>query len=254
MLIDSHCHFDHREFDRDRRDAWERARDAGVMAQVVPAITAVDWGRVKETCDDFPDLYPAYGLHPMFCHVHRDDDLQGLRRWIEQEKPVAVGECGLDFYMDNPDRERQLELFEAQLDLAREFDLPVIIHARRAVEQVINCLHNRSGITGVLHSYSGSLQQAGQLVEMGFLLGFGGPLTYPNASRLPQLVAKLPLESILLESDAPDQPDSRHRSQRNEPAYLPIIQRRMGEIRGESPDIIATQTTKNAINLFGITV
>ncbi len=254
MLIDSHCHFDHRTFDQDRADAWIRARAAGVMAQVIPAITAADWARVKQACDNHPGLYPAYGLHPMYCHAHRDAHLQLLRSWIEQENPVAVGECGLDFYIENPDKKRQYELFDMQLDIARDFNLPVIIHARRAVEEVINHLRNHLGLRGVLHSFSGSLQQAERLVKMGFLLGFGGPITYPNATRLQRLVAQLPLQAIMLESDAPDQPDHQHQGQRNEPCYLPLILQRMSEIRDESPETIAAHTTHNAINLFGISV
>ncbi len=254
MLIDSHCHFDHRRFDQDRADAWLRARAAGVMAQVVPSITAADWTRVKQTCDNHSGLHPAYGLHPMFWHEHKETDPQQLRSWIEQEAPVAVGECGLDFYMDNPNKQRQLELFTAQLELAMEFKLPVIIHARRAVDTVTNCLRGYPGLKGVLHSYSGSLQQAQRLMDMGFLLSFGGPITYLNASRLHKLVADLPLEAIMLESDAPDQPDSQHHNQRNEPAFLPSILKQVSAIRGEDPELVAARTTENAINLFGITV
>ncbi len=254
MLIDSHCHFDDRRFDQDRSDAWQRAHEAGVVAQVIPAVTAADWERVKQTCSSYSGLYPAYGLHPMFWNEHSDSDLQRLRSWIERENPVAVGECGLDFYIDNPNKKRQLELFEAQLDIATEYNLPLIIHARHAVEEVINRLRRYQGLTGVLHSYSGSLRQAERLIDMGFLLSFGGPLTYPNATRLQRLVAQLPLESIMLESDSPDQPDSQHRNQRNEPCYLPLILQRMDEIRDETIETIAAHTTENAINLFGISV
>ncbi len=222
------------------------------MAQVIPAVTAADWPRVRESCSEHPGLYPAYGLHPMFCHEHRDEDLQRLKEWIQQERPVAVGECGLDFYIKDPDQGRQMQLFQAQLELADEFRLPVIIHARKAVEEVINSLRGFPGLRGVLHSYSGSLQQARRLIEMGFLMGFGGPITYPNANRLRQLVAELPLEYIILESDSPDQPDSQHQGQRNEPSYLPLILRQISTIRGEAAEEIAAQTTMNAQRLFGI--
>ena len=137
MLIDSHSHFDHRRFDQDRQDVWQRAQDAGVTAQIVPAVTAADWQRIKETCTSFAGLYPAYGLHPMFCDELNDSDLELLAEWIEWEQPVALGECGLDFYIENPNRERQQELFAAQLDIASEYNLPVIIHARKSVEDVI---------------------------------------------------------------------------------------------------------------------
>lgn len=252
MLIDSHCHLDDQRFDNDREAVWQRAREAGVMAQIIPAITAADWPRVKQTCRIFSELYPAYGLHPMFCHQHKDADLQTLREWIAQEQPIALGECGLDFYIKNPDKQRQLGLFEAQLDIAKEFNLPVIIHARKAVEDAINTLNKFPGLRGVLHSYSGSLQQAERLIEMGFLMSFGGPVTYQNATRLHQLVAQLPLEFIMLESDAPDQPDSQHQGQRNEPAYLPLILQQICEIRGQSANIISAQTSANALKLFGI--
>lgn len=254
MLIDSHCHFDDRSFDPDRAHAWQRARASGVLAQVISAVTARDWPRVKQTCHDYPGLFPAYGLHPMFCPEHQDSDLQALREWIAQEQPVAVGECGLDFYLPDPDKQRQLQLFETQLDIAREFNLPVIIHARRAVEDVINCLRNYPGLRGVMHSYSGSLQQAQHLIQMGLLMSFGGPVTYPNASRLHRLVAELPLESIMLESDAPDQPDSQHRGQRNEPSYLPLILQQISELRGQSAEVISDQTSANAMKLFGIKI
>lgn len=252
MLIDSHCHFDDRSFDQDRADAWQRARASGVMAQIIPAVTADDWPRVKSTCVNYPDLYPAYGLHPMFCHKHQDSDVQLLRNWIKQENPIAVGECGLDFYIKNPDKEQQIELFEAQLDIAREFKLPIIIHARKAVEDVINRLRHYPSLRGVLHSYSGSLQQAERLIEMGFLMSFGGPITYPGAKRLHRLVADLPLEYIMLESDSPDQPDSLHPGQRNEPSYLPLILQQISELRGEPAEDIAIRTTANAQRLFGI--
>jgi TatD DNase family protein len=252
MLIDSHCHFDDRRFDLDRQEAWQRAQDAGVKAQIIPAVTAADWPRVKQTCANFPGLYPAYGLHPMFCSEHQNEDLVSLREWIEQEQPVAVGECGLDFYIKDPDKERQLELFIAQLGIARECNLPVIIHARKAVEEIIISLDKFPELRGVLHSYSGSLQQANRLIEMGFIMSFGGPITNPRSSRLRQLVSELPLDSIMLESDSPDQPDIEHQGQRNEPSYLPLILQQMSEIREEPIEVIAAQTTANAQQLFGI--
>ena len=254
MLIDSHSHFDHRRFDQDRQDAWQRAQDAEVSAQIIPAITAADWPRLKETCASFAGLYPAYGLHPMYCDEHNDEDLELLAEWIEREQPVALGECGLDFYIENPIRERQQELFAAQLDIASEYNLPVIIHARKSVEDVIITLQKYPDLRGVLHSYSGSLQQANRLIERGFLMSFGGPITYPNTSRLQQIVAELPLESLMLESDSPDQPDIEHRGLRNEPSYLPLILQKISEIRDEPATLIATQTTANAQQLFGIEI
>lgn len=252
MLIDTHSHFDDDSFDADRDAAWQRALDAGVTVQVVPAVTAADWPRVRETCRRYTGLYPAYGLHPMYSAVHTEAQLAELERWLTTERPVAIGECGLDFYIENPDRGWQRRLFTAQLELARKHDLPVIIHARRTVEEVILTLRRYPGIRGVLHSFSGSGEQARQLLELGFLMSFGGPITYPNATRLRKLVAELPLTAMLLETDAPDQPDSGHRGRRNEPAYLPVILRELAALRNEPAKTVAAAANENARRLFRI--
>ena len=252
-LIDSHCHFDDARFDPDRAAAYDRARTAGVVAQIVPAVTRDSWDKLKRVCREHPGLYPAYGLHPMFIQLHQDSHIDALDRQLTGENAVAVGECGLDFYIEAPDRERQIELFEAQLKLAVKHRLPVIIHARKAVEEVSNSLRRFPGLRGVLHSYSGSEQQARRLIEMGFLLSFGGPITYPGASRLRHLVKQLPLNAIMLESDSPDQPDAENRGGRNEPALLGRVLNSIAELRQESAEEIALQTTANALELFGIT-
>jgi TatD DNase family protein len=251
-LIDSHAHFDDSRFDVDREAALRRAQAAGVEAQVIPAIKADGWPRIRELCRTYPDLYPSYGLHPMYLTDHHPQHLEALSSWIEQERPVAVGECGLDFHIDNPQPEQQQRYFEGQLSLARESRLPVIIHARRSVEEVINTLRRYPGVTGVLHSYSGSEQQARRLVDMGFFLSFGGPVTYERAKRLQRLVAALPLSALLLESDAPDQPDSRHRGERNEPAYLPEVFQAVCRLREEAPEAIAASTRENTRRLFNL--
>lgn len=253
-LIDSHCHFDDSRFEADRSQAYQRARAAGVVAQIVPAVTRESWARLKSVCREYPGLYPAYGLHPMFMHQHEESHIEALAVQLASEKAVAVGECGLDFYIKDADRERQMALFHAQLKLAEKNMLPVIIHARKAVEEVINSLRRFSRLRGVLHSYSGSEQQAQRLIEMGFLLSFGGPVTYPGANRLRQLVSRLPLDAIMLESDSPDQPDIQNRGGRNEPALLRRVLNSITELRKESAEEIAFQTTSNALKLFNITL
>lgn len=251
-LIDSHCHLDDPQFDIDRDKMMARAGDIGICAHVIPAIKAAWWPRIRQLCNSHTRLYPAYGLHPMFMESHQEGDIQNLELWLKREKPVAVGECGLDFFIENPDRTEQIHLFEQQLELALRYRLPVIIHARKAVEETVNILRHFPGITGLLHSFSGSEQQAERLIDLGFLLGFGGPVTYPRAKRLHKLVSRLPLDSLLLETDSPDQPDQAHRGQRNEPAYLGIILQTMSELRGISASSLAEATTNNAERLFGI--
>lgn len=250
-LIDSHCHFDDASFDQDRQTAWQRAQMAQVKRQIIPAITAEWWPRVRHICQAYPGLYPAYGLHPIYLDAHQPAHLQALTHWLQTEKSVAVGECGLDYYEKTLNSDKQREFFIAQLKIARDFDLPVIIHARRAVDEVSKYLRRIPG-RGVVHSFAGSEQQANRLIDLGYYLSFGGPVTYPRANRLRKLVQKLPLERILLETDAPDQPLFNHQGQRNEPAYLPLVLQTLAELRQDSPENIAAVTTQNSVELFNL--
>ena len=252
MLIDSHCHLDASEFDPDRDAVIARAQAAGVQAQVVPAVTAASWPKLRQVCQQAPALYPAYGLHPMFLAEHRPAHLPQLRDWIERERPCAIGECGLDFFVDDLDMQAQQDYFLGQLQLAREFDLPVIVHARKAVDAVIAAIRRIGGLRGVVHSYSGSPEQAVQLHKQGFLLGLGGPLTHERAQRLHRLVRDMPLEQLLLETDAPDQPDAGIRGQRNEPARLAVIARHVAALRGVAVEAVAQATADNARRLFNL--
>lgn len=252
QLVDSHCHLDADAFDIDRGAVLARAHAAGVRQQVVPAITAASWPKLQQVCASGPGLHPAYGLHPMFLGEHRPEHLPLLQEWIERESPIAIGECGLDFFVEDLDPERQRFFFQGQLDLARTFQLPLVVHARRAVDEVIQRIRQTGPLRGVVHSFSGSPEQARQLWNLGFMIGLGGPLTYPRANRLRTLVAQMPLEYLLLETDAPDQPDSGIRGQRNEPARLAVILETVAELRGQTPEEIATQTTANAQRLFGL--
>ena len=250
-LVDSHSHFDAAEFDADRDAAHARALDAGVDVQIVPAVDRAGWPNLKAVCARFPGLYPAYGLHPMFLAGHRPEHLRELRAWIEREQPVAIGECGLDFFADGLDAQAQHLYFDGQLQLAREFDLPVIVHARRAVDAVIMAIRKVGGLRGVVHSFSGSAEQAAQLHRLGFLLGIGGPVTYERAKRLRRIVADVPLEQLLLETDSPDQPNASHRGERNEPAHLVEVLEVVATLRNATRDDIAKATTANAQRLFG---
>jgi len=252
LLTDSHCHLDAGEFDADRDAVIVRARAAGVGLQIVPATHADAWPGLREVCRLATGLYPAYGMHPVFLDQHRPGDLEQLRDWLERERPVAVGECGLDHFVENLDRDAQQHWFDGQLRLAREYDLPVIVHARRAVDAVIAALRRVGGLRGVVHSYSGSEEQARQLWKLGFMLGLGGPVTYERARRLRRLAASMPLEYLLLETDAPDQPDAGNRGQRNEPAKLVTVLDVIAHLRDVDPAQIAAATTANARSLFAL--
>lgn len=252
FLIDSHCHLDAAEFDADRATVIQRAQAAGVGMQVVPATHAEAWPGLREVCAGAPGLYPAYGLHPVFLEQHTLAHLDALAGWIAREQPVAVGECGLDYFIDALDRDAQQYYFEAQLELARDHDLPVIVHARRAVDATIAAIRRVGKLRGVVHSFPGSPEQARQLRELGFMIGLGGPITYERARRLRRLVAEMPLDQLLLETDAPDQPDADNRGGRNEPALLVRVLDVVASLRGQDREEIAAATTANTRRLFNL--
>ncbi len=250
-MIDSHCHLDAPEFAEDRGEVIARARRVGVTGIVIPAVSAAGWPALQALCAQEADLHPAYGLHPMFLSEHGPEHLDQLRALLTRSPAVAVGESGLDYYIDDLDRDLQQHYFEGQLRIAREFDLPVILHARRAHEAVLHTVRRLQPLRGVIHSYAGSAEQARQFIDLGFMLGFGGPITYPRARRLRELIRTLPLDSILAETDAPDQPLHGHQGQRNEPALLLEVITTMAELRGESERAIAAATAANAGRMVG---
>lgn len=252
MLIDSHSHIDTEAFDADRAATIARARAAGVHAQIVPAIARHGWAQLRQVCQAHAGLYPAYGLHPMAVAQHEPQHLLDLAAIIKDEQPLAIGECGLDLFVEGLDRDQQYHYFNAQLELARDYDLPVIVHARRAFDEVSACLRRIGGLRGVVHSFSGSRQQAEQFWKLGFSLGIGGPLTYPRARRLRDIVARMPGEFLLLETDSPDQPLHGHQGQRNEPALLVEVLAVAASLRQQSEADLAAVTTANARRLFNL--
>ena len=251
-LVDSHVHLDLPPFHTDRDSVIARARDAGVRQLVVPAVDLDSWSGIAKLARDEVDVHPAYGLHPVYLARHQPAHLDQLATWLNDNPAVAVGEIGLDFHQPESDRDLQRHYFTNQLQLAGERRLPVIVHARQALEEVILTLRQVDGLRGVVHSFSGSEQQARRLWEIGFHLGIGGPVTYERAQRLRHIVATMPIGFLLLESDAPDQPDANHRGQRNEPARLIEVLRCVAALRGESEAHVAEATTGNARRLFGI--
>lgn len=251
-LFDTHCHLDVPEFATDRDAVLARAREAGVTRLVIPAVTEAGWDRLLAFCRNDAGLYPALGLHPVFTDEHRDEHIERLRERIAQERPLAIGEIGLDFFIPEPDRERQRALFEAQLAIAEAFELPVLVHVRKAHDQVLQSLKKFSLPGGIAHAFNGSLQQAQQYQERGFCFGFGGMLTYERSKKIRELARALPLERIVLETDAPDMTTAAHHGERNSPEYLPEVLAALAEVRGESPETLAAVTSANACRLFGL--
>ncbi len=251
-LIDSHCHLDDDRFDADRDAVLARAAAAGVERIVVPATTANRWDKIRTLCADSDVLFPAYGLHPWFVEQHQAAHLRELDEWLDRERPVALGECGLDFYASRRDETWQKQLFTEQLALAANHALPVIVHARKALDETIALLRRHPVRGGVVHSFAGSEQQARQLQDLGFRLGIAATVGFERAKKLRAVVAAMPDDALLLETDAPDQPGAAHRGERNEPAFIVEHLAVMAELRETDPETLAVTLNRNAERLFGL--
>ncbi|MGD8484012.1 MAG: TatD family hydrolase [Thioalkalispiraceae bacterium] len=251
-LIDSHCHIDVAEFDADRSEVLARCRAAGITRLVVPAIEAAGWDRLLSLCQQEQGLFPALGLHPVFIDRHRDEHIAQLEARLATTEVVAVGEIGLDFYIDDADRPRQKALFEAQLAIAENSGLPVILHVRKAHDEVLKLLRKFRLKGGVAHAFNGSLQQAEQYLALGFKLGFGGTLTYAGSHRIHRLAQQVPLEGIVLETDAPDMVVAQHRGERNSPEYIIESLHALANLREQDIETIAAQTTANSCEVFNL--
>ena len=249
-IIDTHCHLDVADFDADRNVVLQHCHSQGINRIVIPAIQAETWHKVLDLCESEKGLYPALGLHPVFINQHQANDINKLEQLLKTASPVAIGEIGLDFYIKELDQQQQIHLFEAQLDIAKNHNLPVILHVRKAHDQVLKLLKKYKVEGGFSHAFNGSLQQAKQYIDLGFKLGFGGTLTYENSTKIHALAKSLPLESIVLETDAPDMVVESHRGQRNSPAYITECLNALAKIRDEDVDVIAKQTTKNAQDII----
>jgi len=190
-LIDTHCHLDMPAFDHDRSEVIENAKRLGVEHFVIPGVEQRTWSKLLRLCNTQYCLYPALGLHPFFLESHTDKHLTELGNLLEKKRPVAVGEIGLDYQITKLDRDRQSDFFVAQLTLAKQHGLPVILHVRKAHDQVIKLLKEIKVIGGICHAFNGSLQQANQYLDLGFRLGFGGMLTFERSTRLRRLAGEL---------------------------------------------------------------
>jgi TatD DNase family protein len=263
MWFDTHAHLDAAEFDDDRDAVIARASAVGVTRLLIPAVEAANLDAVEALClgtragTDIECL-PAWGIHPMYTRQAADGDLETIRRRVLARRPVAIGEIGLDGYVPGLDMGRQEAIFAAQLRLAAEFDLPVVLHIRRAQDLVLKHLRRfRShfaargpGRAGIAHAFNGSRQQADAFIELGFCLGFGGAMTYTGSTRIRALATELALETIVLETDAPDIAPTWLGGGRNEPAELPRIGAILADLRGTNPEAVAIHTTANALRIF----
>jgi TatD DNase family protein len=271
MWIDSHCHLDASDFEDGRDRVRITARQVGVGLCVIPAVESANFASVRELAHRHGDVY-ALGIHPLYVPQATDDDLALLEselvRLKDDMRLVAVGEIGLDYFVPalcTPQmRAKQWHFYTAQLAIAKRFDLPVILHVRRSADGLLKGLQDKDwvkSVGGIAHAFNGSLQQAERFIDLGFKLGFGGTLTYERSLQIRRLAATLPLESIVLETDAPDIPpqwlyvtaDDRARGktvQKNTPIELPRIGAVLAGLRGVSAQTVQVQTSQNIRNLF----
>ncbi len=246
MLIDTHCHLDAAEFDGDRAVVLDDARRAGVGAFLVPAVGAANFDAVAALSADNPDCRHAFGIHPMYVGQAQATDLDSLRQRLAAGGAVAVGEIGLDGFVPDGDMPLQLHYFEAQLRLARDFDLPVVLHIRRAQDAVLKQLRRFRPRGGIAHAFNGSRQQAEAFISLGFHLGFGGAMTYTGSTRIRELAASLPIEHLVLETDAPDIPPAWGAGKRNTPANLRRFAEVLAVLRGMEVEALIAATGRNA--------
>lgn len=252
-FYDTHCHFDFPPFSDDEATSLALAAQAGVEKIIVPATEANRFNTVLALAENYPALYAALGLHPIVIHQHNDLSLALLEHHLQQrpKKLVAIGEIGLDLYMENPLFDKQEAMLDAQLKLAKRYDLPVILHSRRTHDKLAAHLKRHDlPRTGVVHGFAGSLQQAERFVALGYKIGVGGTITYPRASKTREVMARLPLSALVLETDAPDMPINGWQGQPNRPERITDIFQTLCTLRSEPSDILANAFIHNCHELF----
>ncbi len=253
MLIDSHCHLNFKAFNDDRSDVLSRAKAAGLKAFLNPGTTLTDSQEIVALAKEISELYAAIGIHPNDAGGVNDETLVALRELSQAEKVVAIGEIGLDYHWDEAPRPVQQRVFEQQLELATDLDLPVIIHQREASEDTMAILRQWAvgGHPGlVLHSFSGDVPMAEEAIDLGFYIGISGPVTFKNARHLPDVVATVPSDRLLVETDAPFLSPHPFRGKRNEPARVALVAERIAEIKQQPIDSMSEQLTQNTQALF----
>ena len=251
MLVDSHAHLQWASFDRDREEVIGRAREVGVEYIVNIGFDVDGSRRAVELAERFEGLYATVGIHPHNASQMNDVVLDELRGLARHTKVVAIGEIGLDYYRNLSPRAAQRSAFEAQLGLAEELGLPVVVHDREAHEEVLEVLMGFEGrVEGVMHCFSGSREMAERCIRSGFYVSFAGPVTFPNAHRLQEIARWIDLSKILLETDSPWLAPQEMRGKRNEPAFLLFIAKQIAKLKGISLDELAETTTRNAKERF----
>lgn len=254
MIFDSHAHYDDAQFDEDRMDVLSHLKDAGVAKVVNISNGWDDLLKTLELIKQVPFLYGTVGIHPCKVSELNDERMEQMRDFCSRDKIVAVGEIGLDYYWMSDPKEVQKEWFIRQLRLAKEVNLPVVIHSRDASQDTFDIMKaEHAGTTGgVIHCYSGSVEMAREYVKMGYFLGIGGVVTFKNSKTLKKVAAEIPLEHIVIETDCPYLAPTPYRGKRNSSAYLPMVVEEIARLRGISTEEVERVTYENAMRLYSI--
>ncbi|MDP1657905.1 MAG: TatD family hydrolase [Methylotenera sp.] len=251
MLIDTHCHLDAAEFDADRDDVALLALQQEVSIIVVPAVARFNFDSVISLCNHHKHCAYALGIHPMYVDGAAEDDIEVLKKYVEENNPVAIGEIGLDYFVTKTNVGRQSYFFSEQLKIAKQHDLPVILHVRNAIDDVLKYLRRYEVNGGIAHAFNGSFQQAEQFIALGFKLGFGGAMTYSRALKIRELARKLPLEAIVLETDSPDMPPEWVGAKsRNTPLELIKIAQVLADLKQVNVSQVLDITSANALKVL----
>jgi TatD DNase family protein len=250
-LIDSHCHLDAAEFDGGRDEVVAEAMRHGIGQILVPAVNQTTFAQTLAMRERY-GCWLAFGLHPIYLAQHRDEHLADLERCLDEERPVAVGEIGLDFFLPDLDPVRQEALFVEQLKLARKYGLPVVLHARRSQDRLLKYLRQVPVVGGIVHAFNGSEQQASAFLALGFKLGFGGAMSFRGSERIRRLAATLPLSALVLETDAPDMRPEWAQAVPNRPGNVVRYAEILAELRGTSPEAVRTATHHNTLEALGL--
>ncbi len=256
MLVDTHTHLYIEAFDEDRSEVISRAREAGVERFFLPAIDSGYTSGMLELQSQYPDdIFLMSGLHPTHVDERWEEELRHVEAQLDSGRYVAVGEIGIDLYWDRSRLEQQKQAFSRQIRWAVSRDLPIVIHCRDAFDEIFEVLdeEHRPGLRGIFHCFTGSLEQAHRAIGFGMKLGIGGVVTFKNG-KIDTFLHQIPLEHIVLETDAPYLAPVPYRGKRNEPSYLSQVVERLSEIYGVSKSLIASKTTENAEAVFGITL
>ena len=251
-MIDAHIHLDDKRFDIDRDDLIKQALNVGIKQFITPAVSISGFTKLKELSLQYSSIIPSYGLHPYFTDQHKKDDIKYLDMWLSANKSCAVGECGLDYFLKDLDKDIQQFYFDAQIELAKKYDLPLILHARGAVDAVFSALKNANYYNAMIHSYNGSIEQTRQLIDKGIKFSFGGAICNPNAYKLHKLIKYCPLDSIMFETDAPDQNLYPDYKKINLPINLVKIIQFYAEITQQDIDKIKDKSTSNTSKSFNL--